>query len=339
MGLLSSAKSLIGKSAPYVGAMFGPAGAAAGTAVSGFLNSDTGNSLTDFASSAYDIYSQNKQRSALLQAQDAAYQQSLMGIQMQNASARELQDRANAFNADQAQRTNDFNSREAGLQRSWSEYMSGTAHQREIADLKAAGLNPILSGTGGMGSSSPSGSSASGVAARAEAPPVRSQGDAVTAAFQAMTSMADAFKASSATALMNGPQSDLIRSQIQNTRADTGLKGQQTTLTGALTGKASADTLLSIRQGIKTVYDAANSLSSNPKIQQEITNLKTINNNLQKNGRLTDAQIQQTAQSTLNLKATYLDLKMKGEISDTEYGKLMEQINRSPLGEIIKLVK
>jgi hypothetical protein len=190
-----------------------------------------------------------------------------------------------------------------------------------------------------MGSSSPSGSSASGVAARAEAPPVRSQGDAVTAAFQAMTSMADAFKASSATALMNGPQSDLIRSQIQNTRADTGLKGQQTTLTGALTGKASADTLLSIRQGIKTVYDAANSLSSNPKIQQEITNLKTINNNLQKNGRLTDAQIQQTAQSTLNLKATYLDLKMKGEISDTEYGKLMEQINRSPLGEIIKLVK
>lgn len=54
----------------------------------------------------------------------------------------------------------DFNAAEAQKQRDWEQYMSNTAYQRQVEDMRAAGINPGL--VNGSGASAPSGSAASG---------------------------------------------------------------------------------------------------------------------------------------------------------------------------------
>lgn len=81
---------------------------------------------------------------------------------------RAIQQENNAFNMAQTDMVNAFNAAEAQKNRDWQERMSNTAHQREVKDLMAAGLNPVLSALNGNGATVGNGATASGQKAVAD---------------------------------------------------------------------------------------------------------------------------------------------------------------------------
>jgi len=76
----------------------------------------------------------------------------------------------NATNASNAQSANAFNAQQAQLNRDYQTEMSNTAYQRQVADMQAAGLNPMLAYMKGGGASSPSGSTASATVPQYQSP-------------------------------------------------------------------------------------------------------------------------------------------------------------------------
>jgi len=65
----------------------------------------------------------------------------------------------NQSNAEQGDKSRDFNANQSAEQMAFQKYMSNTAHTRQVQDLRDAGLNPILSAN--SGASAPQGASAS----------------------------------------------------------------------------------------------------------------------------------------------------------------------------------
>lgn len=188
---------------------------------SGFrTTSGTGGVGTGSASSSMDKYFKQLQQ---ITAQNNAW------------SAQQAQNQM-AFQAGQGMIARKFNHDEAELSRLWQERMSNTAHQREIKDLQAAGLNPVLSAMGGSGAPVTSGATASGYST-----PSGAKGDTDTSLAPALVSLlgtAMQTQASIANTAMSARTSQDI--------AELGFKGD---IFKALTSQASAREVANINAG------------------------------------------------------------------------------------------
>ncbi|AXH73282.1 MAG: DNA pilot protein [Microviridae sp.] len=179
---------------------------------------------------------------------------------------------------------------EAKKNREFQLMMSSTAHQREVEDLRAAGLNPILSATGGPGASTPSGSTAS-------------QSDPITPAVSSAMQM---FKISM--------EQNLIQAQAQREQASalkTLAEANLVPLQGPL---LQGQSFSAFAHGRKL-----NEETQNQAFVRQLLSAQTLSEKSKANLNSGNLEIVQQELKTL---------KNQGTISDTEYGKVLAFIKR-----------
>lgn len=130
--------------------------AAAGISALGSLGGSFMSASGAASANAQNVAAQNMANQQMLNAQMAKHAQDTAFMEDSQAHAIFAQDMAQQFSSGEAEKARYWGADQARRQMDFQAQMSNTAYQRSMADMKAAGLNPMLAYQQG-GSSTPQG--------------------------------------------------------------------------------------------------------------------------------------------------------------------------------------
>lgn len=169
------------------------------------------------------------------------------------------QQQANTANRNINRENNVFSAKQAQLNRSFQERMSNTSWQRGVADMKAAGINPMLAFSQG-GASQPSGNSAQGIAQANQRDEI---GPAINTAIESITTAAQLRNLEKQNAQI-GAQTRLTKAQARSVEAVQPVKELEGALGGF--GKLGLKVIeKGFNRSINSAYRVAGKLSKHDK--------------------------------------------------------------------------
>lgn len=128
--------------------------------------------------------------------------------------------------------TNAQNMAIANAQMAFQERMANTAHQREVKDLRAAGLNPILSATKGSGAATPSGS-----APTMQAVDYGSSAKSISDSASQFAQLSEGLKNTAADTASKMQQAKLLATEQESTAKDVARKDTENAFQATLLGQ------------------------------------------------------------------------------------------------------
>lgn len=177
-----------------------------------------------------------------------------------------------------------FAEEQARLNREFQEQMSRTAHQRQVKDMRAAGLNPILSATGGHGASTPAGSLAH--MPESDAAATQHSASSISNYVNAATSLAQAAQ-SRASARLIDQQAKTEKERTRQVKAEANIAGLKGGPAGWFDLSTPDSTASSARQ-------AADSINKVAKPASDVLN--NLMEAAQKHAERTGASVRETFQ-------------------------------------------
>lgn len=207
---------------------------------------------------------------------------------------------ARQFSAEQAQVDRMFQRKQANQAMRFSRLMSDTAHQRNVRDLRRAGLNPILSARYG-GASSPQGVSAKGAMPSTA---MAQQKDIVSPAVSAYMAARE-----------NRAHVRLVENQAETAKADAELKNAQRKQANELGDKYREETwLLELKRRDLHPKNVEKILAETQNIRQRL--------------KLLQEETKISAQQLKHLLSKFPHLKNEERVSRDEFGQIMSYIHR-----------